>query len=247
MSSPFSSLINIQHTKTYYRPADVEKLTAFVADPRPLAEKQAEFMEEIESRVVTYIEKGTAIEGDIIAAIPEPIKDALPQPVKDVILAPRPSSNTDNDDAIFAYPPTTASSNSTSNNNNGNLSTWTISSIDEGDARFPSTAVGGGNSDDAEFNGPPEIPGAAFMNNQVAAELVEIQTAVVSVKDALEALKSNTEPAKEGMLRLNLREAAQGLSGRLQQTRPGSRTSDSAVDAAIVEAEGLLGEVNALV
>lgn len=123
--------------------------------------------------------------------------------------------------------------------------------MDNGTKRFPSSMNGTGvlNDDDEDLGEGAlnEVPGAALAANQVAAELVEIQTAVVAVKDALTALKTNAEPSKEGMLRLNLREASQGLQGRLQQTRPGSRSSDAAVDQAVEEAEALLGEVNALV
>ena len=60
---------------------------------------------------------------------------------------------------------------------------------------------------------PPTFP--------AASELQEVRNAVSGVKTALEELRSNSDPARSGMLRLNLREARDMLSRRLMEVRGG--------------------------
>lgn len=83
-----------------------------------------------------------------------------------------------------------------------------------------------------------------------AAEMSEVKYAVSGVKSALEEMRSNADPTRSGMLKLNLREARDILARRLQETAPGvSPASMSGVDpslaAATREAQMLLSEVDA--
>ncbi|KAF8072828.1 Kifc3 [Scenedesmus sp. PABB004] len=89
----------------------------------------------------------------------------------------------------------------------------------------------------------------AVLENQIASEMSEIKVAVSGVKAALEGLRANADPARAGMLRLNLREARDILARRLQETAPGAApagtSSDASLAAATREASVLLEEVNA--
>ncbi len=80
-----------------------------------------------------------------------------------------------------------------------------------------------------------------------ASELSEIRNAVSAVKAALEELRSDTDPSRAAMLRLNLREARGILARRLQETGtpPGGVTGSGSLAAATREAQVLLNEVDA--
>jgi hypothetical protein len=79
--------------------------------------------------------------------------------------------------------------------------------------------------------------------------MTEIKAAVAGLKAALEAVRANADPARNSMLRLNLREARDILARRLQEVGPGTApagtSSDAALSAASREASVLLDEVDA--
>jgi hypothetical protein len=232
-----------------FRPADIERLSNLAADPRPLEQKQNELFLELEDRVAGCIERGLVAENDVISTIneviPEEMKASIPEGVRDLVLTPRPILS--NDDWTTAPAPG-YSNNSTSEP----MATWTISSMDEDDNRqFGSSyasnngttsaaAVAGGDNDE------PPASAATVAASQAAAELVEIQTAVLFVKDQLSALQSNTDASKTSMLKLNLKEGTQSLQRRLEQRVVPAAGGDAAVMAAVQEAQALLDEVKAL-
>lgn len=77
----------------------------------------------------------------------------------------------------------------------------------------------------------------------------EVRGAVSRVKESLEELRSNDDPARASMLRLNLREARDILARRIMETAPGAApagtASDPSLAAATREAAVLLDEVDA--
>lgn len=82
-----------------------------------------------------------------------------------------------------------------------------------------------------------------------ASEVTEIKLAVSGLKDALEAVRNNTDSTRSSMLRLNLKEARDILARRLQETAPGTApagtSADASLSAATREASVLLDEVDA--
>lgn len=79
--------------------------------------------------------------------------------------------------------------------------------------------------------------------------MTEIKIAVNGVKVALEEVRSNADPTRTSMLRLNLKEARDILARRLQEIAPGiapaGAGSDASLLAATREATVLLDEVDA--
>ena len=53
-----------------------------------------------------------------------------------------------------------------------------------------------------------------------AAEMDDLRGAVMSLREALTALAANTDPAQEGVLKLNINDAQASLARRLQQLTP---------------------------
>ncbi|KAL4429817.1 hypothetical protein ABPG77_010934 [Micractinium sp. CCAP 211/92] len=207
-------------------PSDVERLTMLAQDARPLEAKQAEVLGELEDRVVSYLQKGAAAESEVLgsvgAVLPEQLKEALPEPLKEA-LRPR------------AYD----GSSGASSNGAGSkpLATWTITSDAEEDLIVVEEAV-----EDL----PPMTP-AAIAASQTAAEVMEVNAAVAALREQLAAMQSNTDPSRQPMIRLNLREAEETLARRLEQMTPEHRTvGDVGVQTALQEAEALLAEVRAL-
>ena len=84
----------------------------------------------------------------------------------------------------------------------------------------------------------------ATASGQAASELREIQSAVTVLRENIEALRTNGDESKVGMLRLNIRESANTVKQKLEQQRMGMNSGD--VDSALLEARSLLIEVEAL-
>ena len=196
------------------------------------------------------MERGLIAENDVINAvnevIPEEMKASLPEEIRNAVLTPRPIPS--NDDWTTAPAPGYGNGAASAGEP---LATWTISSIDEDDNRqFGSSYAsnnGAGSAVIVEIDNEPPASAATVAASQAAAELVEIQTAVLFVKDQLAALQSNTDASKTSMLKLNLREGTQSLERRLEQRAvPASAGGDPAVTAAVEEAQVLLYEVKAL-
>ena len=57
---------------------------------------------------------------------------------------------------------------------------------------------------------------------RAAAEMAELKSSVVALREALIMLAANADPAQEGVLRLNVRESQALLRRRLQQLAPPS-------------------------
>ena len=198
--------------------------------------------QEVEDRLVTFIERGLEVENEAISAvsgiIPDDVKAALPEDLKKIVLTPRiiPSKDV----------PATPNDQTTSTGLSGArpLATWTISSQDELDTvEFgpPGAAL---NSDDEE----PMANAYNAVESKASAELVDIQAAVVSLRQQLTAYRDNTDPSRSNMLKLNLREATENLSLRLNQRSESSRlSSGDGASAAVEEAEALLAEVKSMV
>jgi hypothetical protein len=91
------------------------------------------------------------------------------------------------------------------------------------------------------------LTAASTAKGQAAAELVDLRNSVLVLKENVEALKDNKDDSKIGMLKLNVREAAQSLSQRIEQRAISSASSGNPdIDAALIEAKELLSEVNIL-
>lgn len=71
-------------------PSEVEKLQELLQDPRPLDEKQAVVMREVEDTLVDFLERGAIVESDILANV----KAMLPKEAADQLdaLIPNPPS-----------------------------------------------------------------------------------------------------------------------------------------------------------
>ena len=231
-----------------------------VSDPRSVEEKQQEVLLEIEDRIAAFIERGLVAENDVISAvnevIPEDVKSQLPEEVRSAVLTPRPlpssySSTTSsgaNDDDWTTTPTTPYASYDTKP-----MATWTITSMDDDSDNGPSYGTNGAtsmvdisnsNSNSNSTTGSTTTVAAS----QAAAELVEIQSAVLFLQDQLAALQANNDPSRTSMLKLNLREASQSLSRRLEQRAVPAAGSggDATVAAAVEEANALLSEVETL-
>lgn len=200
--------------------------------------------------MANFIERGIGAENDVIATaseiLPEEIKSALPEEVRKAVLTPRdiPSS------AAAAEPWSTNGGTSTGGALQADpkpLASWTISSMDEEDSptRMASSYSSGTTvMVDLEGEYPP-ISAATVAASQAAAELVEVQAAVMAVREQLTAMLNNADESSVNMLKLNLREAARNLDQRLQQRAPGAM-GDAAAEAAVEEAQALLVEVELL-
>ena len=108
------------------------------------------------------------------------------------------------------------------------LATWTITDATDSD-----------NEEIDEYVTPE-----ATASGQAASELSEIQGAVMALRENIEALKTNAEESKVGMLRLNIRDAANTVRQKLDQQQMTSGSSD--VNSALMEAKQLLTEVDTL-
>lgn len=216
-----------------------------------MEQKQNELFLELEDRVAGCLERGLVAENDVITTIneviPEEMKASIPEGVRDLVLTPRPIPSSDDW--------TTAPAPGYSNGSTPEATaTWTISSMDEDDNRQFGSSFGssyasnnGAKSAGAvEKDDEPPVSAATVAASQAAAELVEIQTAVLFVKDQLSALQSNSDASKTSMLKLNLREATQSLERRLEQRAVPAAGGDAAVMVAVEEAQALLNEVKTL-
>jgi len=217
-------------------PSDLERLTSLISDPRPIEARQAELLEQLEERVAIYVEKGSRVEDEILesvsAALPQEVKDALPAELKDLLYQKKGMRET--------------------STNTSQQRQWTYSSSMDAnsDDDYNSTINGNGsavvmNSDDEEASMMPMPSPQEIASSQLASELVAGQAAVLAVKARLGDVAGNSDVSKDGMLKLNLREARGNLAGWLEQLTPESRKiSDPPIADAVSEAEDLLAEVD---
>jgi hypothetical protein len=201
-------------------PADLERLSALAADPRPLDAKQGEVLEEAEARVAAFLEAGLGAENTVIDAVaplvPDSVRAALPAELADLLLTPRPTS------AAGAAAAAAGAARP--------IATWTITSDDEDDG----AAIGAMAAARAAGADTAPVSPAAVAASQAAAELVGVQGAVAAVRTRLVELAANADPARAAMLKLNLSEAASDLEQRLRQRSPGG---DGAAAAAALRGQ----------
>lgn len=218
-------------------PQDVERVNKILSDEAmPMEGKQKEILMGVEDRLLEFVEKGVDVENGVIEtltnSIPQEVQGSLPEPLRELLLTPRQvARGSTNEDVPLSR--------------NKPLATWTITtSMDE-------DVYSNGNGvvleeEEEEFEMTP-VTAARTAQGQAAAELMDIETSVSSLRQSIDALKSNADDSKTGMLKLNVREAGQSLSQRIEQRAVSSRSSGNPdIDAAILEAKELLNEVNTL-
>jgi len=173
--------------------------------------------------------------------IPDDVKASMPEDLKQAVLTPR---NIPSADQGYGASADSNGAGMSPSLDTRPMPTWTVSSMDESDQQFPSTPSTSGIAAAEMVYAEAPVSAATVAASQAAAELVEIQSAVLGVREQLSALQTNTDSSKTNMLKLNLREASQALNQRLQQRRGVS--SNAEVAAAAAEAEALLVEVESL-
>lgn len=189
--------------------------------------------QELENKVAGMVEKGIGAENGIIdtvsGIVPDGVKDSMPAELKELLLTRRDMPGDDVPGSREAKP----------------LATWTISSVDEdsdNDMVYGRQGIGG-NGAIAEEEAMTTMTVA---ESQAAAELVEIQMSVSSLKETIDAMKANTDESKKNMLKLNMREARQNLSEKLDECSSTRSAGTPDVMAAVSEAKALLSEVDIL-
>ena len=221
-------------------PQDLERLNMILSDSAMDNErKQNQILLDVEDRLVGFVAKGVDVENTVVdtlsQSIPEELKDSLPEYVREILFEKRelPGESSDADSKAKVKQP---------------LATWTItSSGSDSDADIVLRNIREDDtSDDEPFEMTP-LTAASTAKGQAAAELVDLRNSVIVLKENVEALKDNKDESKFGMLKLNVREAAQSLSQRIEQRAISSASSGNPdIDAALIEAKELLGEVNML-
>lgn len=115
-------------------------------------------------------------------------------------------------------------------------------------AAGPTTTVQLGEEDDEAPFDYSTFSADSMRESRAAVELADLKTAVGQMRDSLSALTSNTDPMKEGLLKVNAREARDALPRRLQQLSPETLKagSDAPVMVAVEEATKLVDDVTGL-
>lgn len=219
-------------------PQDVERVNKILSDEAmPMEGKQKEILMGVEDRLLEFVEKGVGVENGVIEtltnSIPQEVQGSLPEPLRELLLTPRQvARGSTNEDVPLSR--------------NKPLATWTITTSMDEDVYSNGNGVVLEEEEEEEFEMTP-VTAARTAQGQAAAELVDIETSVSSLRQSIDALKSNADDSKTGMLKLNVREAGQSLSQRIEQRAVSSRSSGNPdIDAAILEAKELLNEVNTL-
>ena len=213
--------------------SDIERISMILSDESMQSdEKQTQLLLEIEDRLAGFVEKGIEKENEVIdtlqRTVPEEIQGSLPDQVKEWLFEKR---------GVKAQ----------GSGNGMPLATWTLSEDDvvvmNGSGRIEIDEYKEVDVEEEEYVPSPEVTA----RGQAAAELVDIQGSVMVLKENVAAFKSNTDESKNGMLKLNVREACQSLSQKIEQRSMSTKNSGNPdIDAALVEAKELLQEVNTL-
>jgi hypothetical protein len=221
-------------------PQDLERLNMILSDSAMDNErKQNQILLDVEDRLVGFVAKGVDVENTVVdtlsQSVPEEVKDSLPEYIRERLFEKRelPCENIDASSKTTVKQP---------------LATWTITS--SGSDSDADLMVRNMQEDDVTDGEPFEmtpLTAASTAKGQAAAELVDLRNSVIVLKENVEALKDNKDESKIGMLKLNVREAAQSLSQRIEQRAISSASSGNPdIDAALIEAKELLSEVNIL-
>ena len=199
---------------------DIERMQMILNSDADGNTKQEQLLSDVENRIAGFVSLGTEKENEVIKSL----KQSVPEEVQ----ASLPDSVRE-----FLFPATEDVFRGVGSNGSKQVATWTISDIDE-------------YSDDDGLEQEYVTPEATAMG-QAASELSEIQGSVVLLKKNVEALKSNTDVSKAGILKLNVRDAAKNVEQKLDQRTGSTRNSDNPdVDSALAEARSLLKEVEDL-
>ena len=75
--------------------------------------------------------------------------------------------------------------------------------------------------------------------------MTQLKDAAAAVRSALEALKVNSDPSNDAMLKVNLRDSRDALARKVQQANGAASITPSA-QAAVDEASALLQEIDGL-
>jgi len=69
---------------------DIEKASTLLQGPRPQSEKQEILVKEVEARLAKYLQKGAALEAEVLTAVsdllPEDVRRNMPPELKDIML-----------------------------------------------------------------------------------------------------------------------------------------------------------------
>jgi hypothetical protein len=245
-------------------PTDLQRAQELLlSDPRPLGDKQAIVVAEVEARLVAALEAGARAEQGALATV----KSALPPDAARAVdeLLPRPplSSSTSRYNNASSYNPDWM----TSTEENGESSS-SSSSPRPPPSRYEQMY---GGAAAAARRAPPSVTytaDAALASRQIAAELSGVRQAVSGLKAALEPMRDSggggegeggsaggagvsaaDAGARAGVLRLNVREARDVLAARLSEVGGpppvGAQVEAVAtLNAAVREARMLLNEVD---
>ncbi|KAG2454767.1 hypothetical protein HYH02_000602 [Chlamydomonas schloesseri] len=194
--------------------SDVEKAIELLQDPRPLEEKQAVVMKEVEDTLVEFLEKGATVESDVLANV----KTILPPEAATLL------------NELIPEPPNKAGAGAHQGAYGANV--VPVEPVDLG------SGSGGAPAAPAVTYYQADV-----VANQIASEMTEIKNAVSGLKNALDAVRTNIDPASTNILRLNLREARDQLSRRVAEVSPATE-ADPSIAAATREARILLEEVD---
>lgn len=211
--------------------SDIERFAMILSDEGlGREEKQEQLLLGIEERVAGFVEKGIEKENDVVdtlkQTVPEDIRESLPEQVKELLFERRRGLVND----------------SAPNGRGVALETWTLSEEDV--MSYGIVETEGGFQEEEEYVPSPE----ATARGQATAELMDIQSSVKVLKENVAALQSNTDESKNGMLMLNVREARESLSQRIEQCQMSSHAlGNPDIAAALVEAKELLLDVNSIV
>lgn len=70
--------------------ADIERASTLLQGPRPQSEKQEILVKEVEARLAKYLQKGAALEAEVLTAVsdllPEDVRQNMPAELKDIML-----------------------------------------------------------------------------------------------------------------------------------------------------------------
>lgn len=248
-------------------PADLQRAQELLADPRPLGDKQAAVAAEVEARLVAALEAGARVEQEALGSIVGALPADAARAVDELLLQPlRPPVNVNSG----AYSPSSSSA--------AYSPDW-MTSTEEGTGTGGAWSDGGsgGGAASSPWRPPPsryeQMYGAAnaarpaptttytadaVAARQVASELAGVRAAVAGLKVALEGLRAGSGAAdagaRQGVLRLNVREARDVLAARLEEIGPppavaqaqalGGGGDAATLAAAVREARLLLSEVD---
>jgi len=256
-------------------PRDLERARELLADPRPPGDKTALLAAEAEARLVAALEAGARAEQAALASVAAALPPDAARAVEGLLPRPPAAGRTSAYSSSSYEADWMTSTEEGSGGGGGGGGGWDAAAggVGLGAAARPSSAppppsryeqLYGAANAARRAEGAPRVTytAEAVAARQVASELAGVRQAVAGLKTALEGLRSGGSDAgaRAGVLRLNVREARDALSARLEEVGPpppvpppsvgaGAGASPMARDAATLAAAGrearmLLSEVD---